>query len=51
MLGWLLIESHEWSAAEQRFRTAENDRTPAVRESAKKGLEVTARARTKTTAP
>ena len=51
MRGWLLIESHEWSAAEQRFRTAENDRTPAVRESAKKGLEVTARARTKTTAP
>jgi TolA-binding protein len=48
MLGWLLIESHEWSAAEQRFHTAENDRAPAVRESAKKGLQVTARARTKT---
>jgi TolA-binding protein len=50
MLGWLLIESHELAAAEQRFRIAENDRAPAVRESAKKGLEATAqlRARTKT---
>jgi TolA-binding protein len=45
MLGWLLLESHEWSAAEQRFRAAENDRAPAVRESARKGLEIAARMR------
>lgn len=45
MLGWFLVESHEWTAAERRFRAAENDRAPAVRESAKKGLEVTARMR------
>jgi hypothetical protein len=31
-----------------RFRAAENDRALAVRESAKQGLQVTARARTKT---
>jgi len=51
MLGWSLLESHELSAAEQRFRSAEHDGAPAVRESAKKGLEVTARlrARPKTT--
>ncbi len=47
MLGWLLLESREWSAAEQRFRTAEGDRAPAVRESARKGLEITARMRTR----
>ena len=45
MLGWFLVESHEWAAAERRFRTAESDRAPAVRESAKKGLEITARMR------
>jgi TolA-binding protein len=45
MLGWFLVESHEWAAAERRFRAAESDRAPAVRESAKKGLEVTARMR------
>ncbi|HJX67074.1 MAG TPA: outer membrane protein assembly factor BamD [Polyangia bacterium] len=45
MLGWFLVASHEWAAAEQRFRTAESDRAPAVRESAKKGLEITARMR------
>jgi len=43
MLGWLLLESHEWSAAEQRFRAAEGDRDPAVRESARKGLEIAVR--------
>jgi TolA-binding protein len=47
MLGWSLVESHEWSAAEQRFRRAEDDRAPAVRESARKGLEVTARMRSR----
>jgi len=41
MLGWFLVESHEWAAAERRFRTAESDRAPAVRESASKGLEIT----------
>jgi TolA-binding protein len=45
MLGWFLVESHEWTAAEGRFRMAENDRASAVRESAKKGLEITARMR------
>jgi TolA-binding protein len=45
MLGWFLVESHEWAAAERRFRMAESDRAPAVRESAKKGLELTARMR------
>ena len=45
MLGWFLVESHEWAAAERRFRAAESDRAPAVRESAKKGLEITARMR------
>jgi TolA-binding protein len=45
MLGWLLLESRDWPAAEQRFRTAESDRSPAVRESARKGLEVTTRMR------
>jgi TolA-binding protein len=43
MLGWLLLDSHEWSAAERLFRAAESDRAPAVRESARKGLEITAR--------
>jgi TolA-binding protein len=43
MLGWLLLDSHEWSAAERLFRAAEGDRAPAVRESARKGLEITAR--------
>jgi TolA-binding protein len=47
MLGWLLLESREWSAAEQRFRAAENDRAPAVRESARKGLEIAARMRSR----
>jgi TolA-binding protein len=41
MLGWFLVESHDWAAAERRFRAAESDRAPAVRESAKKGLEIT----------
>ena len=45
MLGWSLLKSHEWPAAEQRFRAAESDPAPAVRESAKKGLEATARLR------
>jgi TolA-binding protein len=45
MLGWLLVDAHEWPAAERRFRSAESDRAPAVRESAKKGLEITARLR------
>ena len=45
MLGWFLVESHDWAAAERRFRAAESDRAPAVRESAKKGLEITARMR------
>ena len=49
MLGWLLIESHELSSAEQRFRNAEKDRAPAVRESAQKGLQAVARARAQTT--
>jgi TolA-binding protein len=43
MLGWLLLDSHEWSAAERLFHAAESDRAPAVRESARKGLEITAR--------
>ena len=43
MLGWLLLDSHEWSAAERLFLAAESDRAPAVRESARKGLEITAR--------
>jgi TolA-binding protein len=43
MLGWSYFESHDWSTAERLFRAAENDRTPAVRESARKGLEITAR--------
>jgi hypothetical protein len=52
MLGWLLLESREWPAAEQRFRTAESDRAPAVRDSARKGLEITARMRARSkTAP
>jgi TolA-binding protein len=42
MLGWLLVQSHELSAAERLFRDAASDRAPAVRESAKKGLEITA---------
>jgi TolA-binding protein len=41
MLGWFLVESHDWAAAERRFRAAESDRAPAVRESATKGLEIT----------
>jgi hypothetical protein len=49
MLGWFLVESHEWTAAERRFRMAESDRAPAVRESAKKGLEITARMRARPT--
>jgi TolA-binding protein len=49
MLGWFLVESHEWAAAERRFRAAESDRAPAVRESAKKGLEITARMRARPT--
>jgi hypothetical protein len=49
MLGWFMVESHEWAAAERRFRTAENDRAPAVRESAEKGLELTARMRARPT--
>ena len=52
MLGWLLVESHEWSAAERLFRAAESDRAPAVRGSATKGLTVTARSQTRpTTSP
>ena len=51
MLGWLLLDSHEWSAAEQLFRAAESDRAPAVRESARKGLEITARQARHKTAP
>jgi TolA-binding protein len=45
MLGWLLLDSHEWSAAERLFHAAESDRAPAVRESAKKGLEITGQPR------
>ena len=41
MLGWFLVEAHDWAAAERRFRAAESDRAPAVRESAEKGLEIT----------
>ena len=49
MLGWSYLESHEWAKAERLFRAAESDRTPAVRDSAEKGLEITARqARSKT---
>ena len=33
----------------RRFRMAESDRAPAVRESAKKGLEITARMRARPT--
>jgi hypothetical protein len=43
MLGWLLLDSHEWPAAERLFLAAESDRAPAVRESARKGLAITAR--------
>ena len=43
MLGWLLLESHEWARAERLFRAAERDRSSTVRESAQKGLEITAR--------
>jgi TolA-binding protein len=43
MLGWMLVESQEWTRAEQLFRAAETDRAPSVRDSARKGLEIVAR--------
>jgi TolA-binding protein len=43
MLGWMLIESQEWTRAEQLFRAAENDRVSSVRDSARKGLAMVAR--------
>ena len=45
MLGWSYVESHEWATAERLFRAAEGDRASAVRESARKGLQTTARQR------
>ena len=43
MLAWMLIEAREWPRAEQLFRSAENDRAPSVRDSARQGLETVAR--------
>lgn len=48
MLGWMLVESQEWSGAERLFRSAENDRAPSVRDSARKGLELVARVQART---
>jgi TolA-binding protein len=48
MLGWMLIESQEWTRAGQLFRAAENDRSPSVRDSARKGLEISARVQART---
>jgi TolA-binding protein len=48
MLGWMLVESQEWPRAEQLFRSAENDRAPSVRDSARKGLEIVARVQART---
>ncbi len=48
MLGWMLVESQEWSRADQLFRSAENDRAPSVRDSARKGLEIVARVQART---
>jgi TolA-binding protein len=48
MLGWILVESQEWPRADQLFRSAENDRAPSVRDSARKGLEIVARVQART---
>jgi TolA-binding protein len=39
MLGWLLVTTHQNAEAERRFRAATNDPNPAVRESARAGLD------------
>jgi hypothetical protein len=39
MLGWLLVSAQQPAEAERRFRAAANDPTPAVRESARAGLD------------
>ncbi|MCX5744835.1 MAG: tetratricopeptide repeat protein [Proteobacteria bacterium] len=38
MLGWLLVDTHEYFEARRRFEVAKNGLSPAVRESAVKGL-------------
>jgi TolA-binding protein len=45
MLGWLLVTAHENAEAERRFRAATNDSNPAVRESARAGLDAVRDAR------
>jgi TolA-binding protein len=39
MLGWLLVDAHQWDEAARRFRAAAGDPTDAVRISARKGLD------------
>lgn len=39
MLGWILVDANEPAEAARRFRAAIGDPTPAVRDSAKAGLD------------
>ena len=39
MLGWLLVDAGETTRAGELFRAAARDGTPAVRQSARAGLE------------
>ncbi|HSR96825.1 MAG TPA: tetratricopeptide repeat protein [Kofleriaceae bacterium] len=43
MLGWLLIEARSYDEATQRFTAAAGDANPAVRRSARAGLDAVAR--------
>jgi TolA-binding protein len=43
MLGWLLIDARSYDEAAQRFTSAAHDASPAVRRSARAGLEALAR--------
>jgi len=39
MLGWLLVDAHQLDEARSRFQAASTDRSEAVRDSAKRGLD------------